>query len=223
MRKIVVILPVLLAGCGGIASSPPPTPGPADIAAEAAAIAGVNAPPSAYLQTGVELSNRSCGAQFNGLTQQANGLTFAQEETTLAGGVASGAAGLAGAPAAAVGGIGLFFPAVSQSLSNAARVATGGALPWAAFSLVQKAQSSYLSSLTAPTSLTEAAMDVSGYAQICQPAMVNLLVMQATLNATTTASGGAPPASIAGATGLGSTGSAFIGDRVRALPVISAR
>ena len=197
MRWVLLLAALLLAGCAGVAGSPPPTPTPAQISAEAAVIAGVNAAPPDYFATGVELANNACGQYFNGLVQQANDLGFAGEEANLASGVTTGMLGVTGAGTAAITSAGLFFPAISQSLQNAARRATGGMDPAAAFTLVKKAQSAYLAATPMPATKMAAAMALSGYAQLCQPAQVNAFVMQSTLNATAQVGGAAVPSTTA--------------------------
>ncbi len=217
MRHLAVVSAFLLGGCAGVASAPPPTPTPAQISAEATTIAGVDAQPADYLATGVELANNACAAYFNGLTQQANDLGLAGEEATLAGGVTTGALGLTGAAPNAVALAGLFFPAVTQSLQNAASRATGGMNPAAAFTLVKKAQSAYLAATPMPQTKMTAAMALSGYAQLCQPAQVNAFVMQSTLNAT--ANVGAP----ATATSAAPPTAALAPPAVMPLPYVSMR
>lgn len=196
MRRILTTTALLLglAGCGGLVPPAPVTPGPAEINAEVAALSAISAPPADVLSVGVELSNRQCSAYFNNLTLQADQLNFAQQETTLAGGVTTGLLGVTGASASGVAIAGILFPAISQSMANAARTATGGVLPPAAYTIVTKAQSTWLGLITPPSSIAEAMADVTSYAALCQPAQINAFVMQSQLNATTTAgTGGAAP------------------------------
>jgi hypothetical protein len=215
-RRLFCAALLALAGCAGIAGAPPPTPTPAQISAYAETVAGVNAAPADYLATGVAIANNACGDYFNGLTQQANDLGFAGQETNLAGGVASGALGLTGAGTAATAFVGLAVPALTQSLANAAARATGGMNPAAAFTLVKKAQSAYLAATPMPATKMAAAMALSGYAQLCQPAQVNAFVMQSTLNATASVTPGPTPAPAPAA-------AAFAPAGVPPLPYVSMR
>jgi len=187
-------------GACGIVPQSPPTPTPAMIQTESQSIAGISAAPMDILTTGVELSNGYCTTYFNKLVNQAAGLNLASQETTLAGGVTSGVMGLTGAGAGATAIAGIAFPAVSASLQNAARTATGGIQPAAVWPMVQKAENAYLSALPAngPTTKTEAVMYVGGYAAQCQPAGIQSLALESQLNANPVASGGggATPASL---------------------------
>ncbi len=194
MKKYLAIaaLAVMLTGCGGLTGpTPPATPAPADVAAEQTSLATVPASvgPTQYLNLAVAVSNRWCASYMNTLTTGTNQSDFLSSSASLAGSAATGIATATGAGILPVAIMGIIFPTISEEMKAQGRAATAGADPGAVLSLVQKEQGAYLSALTAPTDTTEADMDITNYALMCQPAGIRSAVLQSTLNATATAQG----------------------------------
>lgn len=189
LSAAIVALALSLGACApGV--SPPAMPTPTSVGAEATQINATDLTPDAFWKTGIALANTSCLAYFNGLTIQSDNMGLAQQETNIAGGVASGAAGLAGAGTPVAAGLGLLFPAISQSFTNFATAQTGGLKPAAVYQLVLKAQNAYLASVPSPQDLTTANMYLTGYAALCEPVQVQAFALEAALNSTPSTTGG---------------------------------
>lgn len=190
---VILCVPVwLLSGCSlpNLTPPPPATPAVSDIITQQAALKGFTGAPTDFVNLGAGLSNSWCTAYLNQITQTAAGLDFAANSATQLGALGSGIAGVAGGSIVASTVIGLLFPAINQTLIAEGRLATAGADPGVVYGLILKEQSAFLGALTVPASLSEAVMDITSYAAMCQPAGIRSAVMQAGINASVSASSG---------------------------------
>lgn len=220
MKKLIVFpLLFLLSACASTFSAPSPATAPttAELTSEMTAEAALaQLSPIDLWNVGVKLNFERCPAYFNPLAQQAATLKMAGQEAGLAGSATAGALGLAGAGtggAAIVALLSSLFPQALDAYSNAQ---TGGLPPGAMFMLVQKSQQQFIANVTPPATIAEALMDVSALAQICGPAQIQALGLQAVLNAQPSATVSVPTAPLAlrpGATA----------PRIRVPPVISVK
>lgn len=184
----VLLLGIFLAGCAS-QPTPPPTPAPPDVTAEAASLNTYTGSPAQYFNLAVAVNKRWCNTYLNNLTTKVNQSDFLSSSASLAGTAATGIATASGAGILPLAIMGIAFPTISEELKAEGREATGGVDPRIVLPLIQKQQKAYLDGLAAGpplADLTQADMLIADFSLICQPAGIGAAVASALNGATAT-------------------------------------